>query len=822
MKKQLLIILALCATTLAWGTTTVTKTTAQLKDMYGWVSTSLPYNVYQSFNLDGNISVVANSATPGTTASNNVSGIYSSPRWFVYQSDNKGSFTISAANGYVIKSVNFTYSAFGKGILSLKNDAVTATGDQIASGTLVDVNKPSVTFYAGATASDGDRPRIGIETFEVTYEKGIYEDFRDPSTGEQFSYSSADNKSVTTQCFTWTVHQCRFNMKNTMDYLADETTPSHTMWKNNGSYLQTKAVEGGVKTICFPWNQAKADESSKGTETVKVTVDTKNQSQSREGKAADSRGADSQFSFACNVKKNADVKIEIAAGNRITVGPITIVPYLLFTQKTAEVDALEQNSYTYPADKLINNTEDGTVTYSITSNSGATVNAATGEVNLTTVTSAATDTITATWGGVTTTYSLTISYTAPAEGTYWKETFSSLGNKDGYQSYTTGIAGDYGVTWIARNFRHKTSDESDQVNGEYGVRLKYNASSDNKAAYIETSSLEGGVKRLQFKWKTPSNSENPKFTVEFDSKATVYTVDQEQAAADAGTVYDFGYNANIAKNAKFTIRVTDGTCPSIFGPLTIVPYLFYTEKTVEKTYVEGDDNTVDASANLINNLEVGETVTYSLSAGAQATINGSTITLANATEDVTVTATWGAVSTTFTLKVTKAVLPEVEIDENDDLNKYGDLSNSTVTVKNGATVTYNTTGETLSIKKLILTDGATLDIKAGTIAITGSLILEGGYTNGVNYTTPAIHIASGAALTKTQDTVYLTLAMDTTANGAHYYAFSVPFKVEHAKDITYVDPTLAKYGEYGTYRHIKKYDGAGRAEAGEKTGGNWN
>ncbi len=259
------------------------------------------------------------------------------------------------------------------------------------------------------------------------------------------------------------------------------------------------------------------------------------------------------------------------------------------------------------------------------------------------------------------TINVTVNYTAPAEGTYWKEGFSNF-NAEGYTGYTTNIAGDYGIVWIARNFRHKTSDESDQVNGEYGVRLKYNASSDKKDGYIETSSLEGGVKRLQFKWRTPENSANPKFTVELDGKVLGDTVKQEQAAADAGTVYDFGYNANIAKNAKFTIRVKDGTCASIFGPLYITPYLFYEEKVVEKTYNLEGTNTVDASANLINNLEVGETVTYSLSAGAQATIDGSTITLANATEEVTVTATWGEVSTTFTLKVTKAEDPVVEPD----------------------------------------------------------------------------------------------------------------------------------------------------------------
>ncbi|MCQ2324774.1 MAG: hypothetical protein MJZ58_01095, partial [Paludibacteraceae bacterium] len=614
MRKTFLLIFALCATMMAWGETTVTRTVKDdLATEYGWVNkTSKPYNVYQSFYLDGNISVVANSATSTTTTSNDVNGIYSSPRWFVYQSDNKGSFTISAANGYVIKSVKLKYFTADNGVLSLKDDASTAAADQIASGAVVDVNKPSVTFYTGKSAT-GTRPRIGIESFEVTYEKGgIVETYLDWN----FGAPSTETEKVGA-LGTWKVIYT--NAGQAQDTLADgKRTQAVGLYTRAGSsspYTLTQgqiispAIEGGIKYVSFRWNQMYT-----GTNTFSISCQaTGKEAQSASFTGTSSNKVDKIFTYSPAVKNNTStITIKNANTNasnnaRLVVGPITIVPYLLFTQKTAEVNALEQNSYTYPADKLINNTEDGTVTYSIKSNSGATINAATGEVNLTTVTSAATDTITATWGEVTTTYSLTISYTAPAEGTYWKEGFSNF-KAEGYTGYTTDIAGDYGIVWIARNFRHKTSDNSDKVDGEYGVRLNYAAKDANKDGYIETNSLEGGVKRLQFKWKTPSNSENPKFTVELDGE-TAYTVDQPQTKEQSGTVYNFGYNANIAKNAKFTIRVTNGTCASIFGPLTIVPYLYY--KTKSHTIENATEGATYTNPDLINNIDEGA-ITYSL------------------------------------------------------------------------------------------------------------------------------------------------------------------------------------------------------------------
>ncbi len=406
-KKTFLFILALCAASVAWGATTVTKTAKQIADANGWTKVS---TAYTSAKLDDNITITV---TPGTEDKKN--GVYytgdytDTYDWRMYQARANGQFTISAADGYLITSVKLTYEITNSGVVSIskkQNSVATPETDRIISGTSCPFAAQDLTFYVGNTTATTTNGQARIRSFSVTYEKGIYDDFRDPATGKQFSYSSATEKSVITQCFAWTVHQCRFNVSNDMDKLADGTL-SHTMWKSSGSYLKTEAVEGGVKFVSFPWNQANADESSKGTETVKVTVDTKTQSQSRDGKKGENRGADSIFAYACNVAKNADVKIEITAGNRITVGPITFVPYLRYTQKSDELIILASEAEaTYKNEAFINNTG-ATPTFSIISSEPASI-ATIAEDGTVTATASGTITVQAKWENVTTTYTLNI------------------------------------------------------------------------------------------------------------------------------------------------------------------------------------------------------------------------------------------------------------------------------------------------------------------------------------------------------------------------------------------------------------------------------
>ena len=288
-----------------------------------------------------------------------------------------------------------------------------------------------------------------------------------------------------------------------------------------------------------------------------------------------------------------------------------------------------------------------------------------------------TTTITANVAG-TTTYepvsenvNIEVTNITPAEGTAWTETFSSKEGPSSYDITLTTIEGDNNVLkWKARNFQRSTT--ADMVNDQQGIRLNNKARETySNPGYVEyytdnnVSSQEGGIKRVLFQWRIPGSSDNQDIVFYVKYKEGSETITRTLTYTDVahGTVYDYAQNFNLKNNNKLTIAgSTDSDQPVIIGPITIVPYLLYTTKVVEKTFVVDGTNTVDASANLINNLEVGETVTYSLSAGAQATIDGSTITLANATEEVIVTATWGEVSTTFTLKVTKAEDPVVEPD----------------------------------------------------------------------------------------------------------------------------------------------------------------
>lgn len=245
----------------------------------------------------------------------------------------------------------------------------------------------------------------------------------------------------------------------------------------------------------------------------------------------------------------------------------------------------------------------------------------------------------------------------PAEGTYWTETFSSIGNVNDYiESRKADIVGDSSIySWAMRNYRRRQT-QADSLATEQAIRLS-NANNN----YIETlNNQEGGIKHISFNWRTPGTEAdqlpiNLNVSVCYNNNYQDTVKRPMTRAKSKDNMTDNLYCSNffVKQNAKLKIDIADETYSvMLIGPITITPYLLYTKKVVEKTYVEGGDNTIDVTENLINNLEAGEEVTYSLSAGAQAQIDGSTITLANVTEDVIVTAKCGEVSTTFTLKVT--------------------------------------------------------------------------------------------------------------------------------------------------------------------------
>ena len=297
-------------------------------------------------------------------------------------------------------------------------------------------------------------------------------------------------------------------------------------------------------------------------------------------------------------------------------------------------------------------TETATITYEVADKNIATWDATNGWKLKTHGTTQVTANVTRTaqYGATSATATMTVNTMTFAEGTFFTENFG--GEKtDDYSTKTENWRGKDNVyPWTYLNW----------LRYENRVRIKMSTSGSTSTIYMnpfDGGALEGGIKAVQVTWSAPgaatlatdfyvddmNNSGATKVTIQKEADASIATAQQITQA-----IFNSKTNA-----AQLRIRIgSSGKSAIDVYSVDIVPYLLYTKKEVSVTYDLEGTNTVDASANLINNLEVGETVTYSLSAGAQASIDGSTITLANATEDVTVTATWGEVSTTYTLKVT--------------------------------------------------------------------------------------------------------------------------------------------------------------------------
>ena len=83
--------------------------------------------------------------------------------WRVYQTESP-SIVVDAADGKTIKSVKITYAISNSGVMTLN-------GEQIASGTVVEVNANSISFgVAQSTATDKANGQVRITSIEVIYE----------------------------------------------------------------------------------------------------------------------------------------------------------------------------------------------------------------------------------------------------------------------------------------------------------------------------------------------------------------------------------------------------------------------------------------------------------------------------------------------------------------------------------------------------------------------------------------------------------------------------------------------------------------------------
>ena len=176
--KALLLLLVLVGgvTTASAENVTVTKTVNELVTANEWqVSSGNTINgCYTNFELDDVITI----STSGEANCGSIWGT-TTHDWRLYQAKG-GDVTITAGEGYELKSVTFTYNVSNNGTLI-----------GAASGTEVSLTSNSATFTVGYTGNDNkNNGQVRITEFSVTYAAVVTTPTLSvtPATTEKFTY----------------------------------------------------------------------------------------------------------------------------------------------------------------------------------------------------------------------------------------------------------------------------------------------------------------------------------------------------------------------------------------------------------------------------------------------------------------------------------------------------------------------------------------------------------------------------------------------------------------------------------------------------------
>lgn len=153
----------------AWATT-VTKTISDVvsENSYTVSSGSTINTKCTSIDLDANINVSVAVKDGATGNTGTFWGTSPNIDWRLYQAD-EPTITVSAADGYTISTVKFTYSNSNTGVINTSGHGQSiGSTNQITSGNAYTVNAVSATYYVGnsSTKSNG---QARITAIEVVY-----------------------------------------------------------------------------------------------------------------------------------------------------------------------------------------------------------------------------------------------------------------------------------------------------------------------------------------------------------------------------------------------------------------------------------------------------------------------------------------------------------------------------------------------------------------------------------------------------------------------------------------------------------------------------
>ena len=440
----------------------------------------------------------------------------------------------------------------------------------------------------------------------------------------------------------------------TTDGFSDKMASGKLGWwtsgNNSDNLLRTKdAFEGGVKQIDLEWKQFSTAAGATVVVDVIVGATTFHPINYTGGNASTTVATtDQHASFDCNIKQNAQINVTnlsttTSKAGRILIGDITITPYLLYTQKKVVV-GLSQTGYINNG--LIDNTEgEGTISYSSSNESVATVNAGVIEPKAVGKTI-----ITATWEGVTTSYELIVANMVA-------ETFSGV-----TQGSSSGSAGSNWVGDICRwSTKFARRGASDLINNEQASWLTLDGTT---RGFLKTTNLEGGLLGVAFDYAQFGTETGKVLIWEVSDGTSTGSVSRDgDLGANKNDPAAYSYVFENKENVQLEILnasiMDNGTQPTgnarlLIHNIKIAPYLLYTTKEaaldtrIATTYTHP----------IINNtaLEPGTDVVYSISsAEGLAGFNTATgeVTATESTQgNYTITATWGDVSTSYELAIT--------------------------------------------------------------------------------------------------------------------------------------------------------------------------
>lgn len=481
-------------------------------------------------------------------------------------------------------------------------------------------------------------------------------------------------------------------------------------------YLECAHIEGGVKNISFLYKQANSGDDGKIICLALKADDVRLDSLRFTG-ASTYRTKSRTYSKALGIKSNAKLTLQnishtaeadytIIPG-RLTIGALTITPYLLYRSKDVTIGTKQQG---YVNNELLDNTGGTeTITYLSSDETIAKINAETGVV---TPVKAGNVTISASLDGGTTTIT---NYTLHVVDGIFCENFSKVVNQTGSAPVDTPWDGDlFGWTVNkARRFTNDTIYDRPRVQGTWLAENDGNVQS--------TNAVEGGVKHITFDWMQWTNVSSSTVKVLYGDEEKVVDA---QTGISQFNHFTIDEDINGKSNAVLKISNASPSSPSdriTIGAIKITPYLLYTSKT--HSMKVGDTYT---NTSFINNTESEGTITYTLEdndSGASIDPSSGAVT-ALAAGEVRVKATWSeGAYTTYTLAIVSRITTTASYANEIVRIGLGDeLPANTLSKTDGydGTITYSSDNDAVAIVNAS-TGVVTLQGGVGQVKITASL-----------------------------------------------------------------------------------------------------